>query len=371
MAMDAHVGDTGPSRSTLISAIVAFCLESFLFGAFAVAYGIAVWMLLLSERPPGRMKQDVVLFSASTAMFLLAFLHVALDMTINLRTFLSDGRELSILAKTFDSLNGLENPIGVVKSILYITQSLIGDSFMLYRAYVVWDRSWRVIILPSFILFADVVIGYATSFLGSKAPAGCVNAFFVWSFMTNAIASGLIMRRILVAQGYRDNQLQRMQFRSMRRRVIESLFQSAAIYSVGSISLAITAFISPDVGFTACHSIFSSIIGLVFVLVVIRIRHGAGSTMADGQRSTMHQSVTEGYLGAQGAVQLGVLHPSPTTLRRPIAIAVSISATSDRCGTSSKANDSDDGLEDKFGTTKHSQLSSTEVNAGDMESGGV
>ena len=43
-------------------------------------------------------------------------------------------------------------------------------------------------------------------------------------------------------------------------RVVESILQSAAIYSVASISLAVTSFLSPTVVFPACHSVFPSVI---------------------------------------------------------------------------------------------------------------
>ena len=44
------------------------------------------------------------------------------------------------------------------------------------------------------------------------------------------------------------------------RRVVEAIVQSAAIYSVASILLAITSFTSPTVSFPACHSVFPSVI---------------------------------------------------------------------------------------------------------------
>lgn len=48
--------------------------------------------------------------------------------------------------------------------------------------------------------------------------------------------------------------------KSVRRRVVESVIQSAAIYSVASISFGITSFLSPDIGFPICHSLFPPVI---------------------------------------------------------------------------------------------------------------
>ncbi|KAJ3016535.1 hypothetical protein NUW54_g783 [Trametes sanguinea] len=323
MAIEGHEEDAG--RATLVSAVVAFCLESVFFGAFAVAYGITVRVLLGNDRTRDRRTQRRVLLAGSTAIFVLSLVHVALDMSINLRTFVSDSRDFVASASAFDSLNSLENPIGVTKWLLYVFQSFIGDGFMIYRAYVVWDRSWRVVIVPALILFADIILGYVTAGLRGGAPAGCINTFFILSFVTNAISSGLIMRRICMSRGFPDDELQRLFFKNVRRGVIESLFQSAAIYSVCSIALAVVAFASPHVGFIACHSVFSSIIGLVFVTIVIRISQNAESA-ADVRRLTVHQEM------ASGASLVGAPEgPMPRSLhmRHPIAITVSISTTSE------------------------------------------
>ncbi|KAI0324826.1 hypothetical protein GY45DRAFT_1375253 [Cubamyces sp. BRFM 1775] len=326
--------DTQPSHPppTLAAAIASLFLETLFFGAFAILYGAAVWVLLIWERPQERPKRDLVLFGASTLMFVLALVHVALDLTINVRTFLMDTHDFSAMESQLDKLNGLEDPIGAVKSVIYVTQTLIGDGFMIYRAYVVWDRSWRVVALPGCILFADVVLGYVTSFLGKDAPAGCINAFFVWSFVTNMMSSALIIKRIFGSRGNtaQGQQSSALQIKSVKWRVVESLVQSAAIYSIGSVSLAVTSFVSPNVGFTACHSVFPSIIGLVFVLIVIRISFNSGNS-ADVQRWTMRHSMAQGpsCTSLQEAGQTSEMQRFPS-VRRPIAIKVSVSTTSDR-----------------------------------------
>ncbi len=48
--------------------------------------------------------------------------------------------------------------------------------------------------------------------------------------------------------------------RSVKWRVFESILQSAAIYSAASLSLAVTAFVSPTIAFPALHSVFPSVI---------------------------------------------------------------------------------------------------------------
>ena len=48
------------------------------------------------------------------------------------------------------------------------------------------------------------------------------------------------------------------------RRVIQALIQSAAMYSLASISLIITFFLSPNIGYSACLAAFSPYIVRVY-----------------------------------------------------------------------------------------------------------
>ena len=51
-----------------------------------------------------------------------------------------------------DFFNTLSNPTLVAKDVIYITQTLLGDAFVTYRLFMVWNRSWPVIVLPILLL---------------------------------------------------------------------------------------------------------------------------------------------------------------------------------------------------------------------------
>ncbi|KAH9856119.1 hypothetical protein C2E23DRAFT_882246 [Lenzites betulinus] len=335
------------ARSTLLSSFVSLFLEALFFGVFTIVYGITTWILLFRERPQGRLRNDFLLFGASTVMYSLALSHIAIDLHIDLQGFFHENRDFPAMAHILDTFNGLVDPIGAVKFSIYVTQTLIGDGFMIYRAYVVWNRRWIVAVVPSVLLFAEVVLGYVTACLGrfgtsATRTTACVNAFFILSVVTNLTSSGLIMQRILsqsrnTAPRRQPTRGPRSQPKTVKWRVVESLVQSAAIYSVASISLAVTSFLSPAIGFPACHSAFPSIIGLVFVLIVIRISFNTG---AEAPKQTLRQSAAAGmsrtnlhHPGASAHAAAAVAPPRvhlPTIVPgRPIAIQVSVSTTSD------------------------------------------
>ncbi|KAI0640922.1 hypothetical protein C8Q79DRAFT_1014763 [Trametes meyenii] len=323
------------ARSTLISGFVSLFLETLIFGTFAVAYGITTWILLFREESRGHTMKSRAFFGGSTAMFILALTHLSLDIHINLRALLTDGHDFFTIAHVLDVYNGLVDPIGAVKFAIYVTQTLIGDGFMIYRAYVVWNRDWAITIVPGVLLLAEVgkflVFDVRSTLnVGESRMTDCVNAFFVLSVVTNVTSTTLIMKRILWSQAsIREQRARGSQLKSVRWRVVESLVQSAAIYSIASISLAVTSFLSPSIGFPACHSVFPSIIGLVFVLIVIRISLNAGTV--DVHRQTMRHSMAEGAASCTslpgGMQTLGSQQYHNTG--RPIAIKVSVSTTSD------------------------------------------
>ena len=64
------------ARSTLTSSLVALFVESLLFGVFAVLYAICTWLLVFRDArgARGRCLRDIVLFVASTLMFVLTLI---------------------------------------------------------------------------------------------------------------------------------------------------------------------------------------------------------------------------------------------------------------------------------------------------------
>lgn len=55
-----------------MSCVLALFIESVLYGAFAVAYGVSTWILLYRRSPQGWFSRDMILFMAATLMFSLA-----------------------------------------------------------------------------------------------------------------------------------------------------------------------------------------------------------------------------------------------------------------------------------------------------------
>lgn len=55
---------------------------------------------------------------------------------------------------TRDFYSQLGNPTHIAKSVIYTTMTIVGDSLVTYRLYVVWERAWWALAWPVLFLFA-------------------------------------------------------------------------------------------------------------------------------------------------------------------------------------------------------------------------
>lgn len=139
----------------LTSGLVATFLESLLFGAFTVLYGTCAWVLLYHRRPHRRHTRNGMLFIASTVMYALTLVvsseflppryprssapkHFYFDIHIALQLFVQSSGDLAQMSDMLDTLNGLGDPFGAAKFGIYVTQTLIGDGFMVSSPRPAW-----------------------------------------------------------------------------------------------------------------------------------------------------------------------------------------------------------------------------------------
>ncbi|KAJ7263962.1 hypothetical protein C8J57DRAFT_1333239 [Mycena rebaudengoi] len=89
-------------------------------------------------------------------------------------------------------------------------QVLIGDAFLIYRCYVLYDRNWRAIALPGVTWLGLTAVSISSIYHEAVLPAGkhlndpsvlpFLTAGFVLTFATSVITTYLIIRRLVVIQ---------------------------------------------------------------------------------------------------------------------------------------------------------------------------
>ncbi|KAF9495566.1 hypothetical protein BDN71DRAFT_1447485 [Pleurotus eryngii] len=138
--------------------------------------------------------------------------------------------------------SNVRDPKFVTKSALYFLQTTLGDLTMVYRLYVVWNRSWLVTILPLLAVLAYFVGGVVEiNYFSQLAPQGgnfftstdpitvWVMIMFISSLFVTAYVTGLITWRIYSLRQV----LQKFQLPVVNdvSSVIHALTESAVLYS--------------------------------------------------------------------------------------------------------------------------------------------
>ncbi|KAL1938112.1 hypothetical protein VTO73DRAFT_11941 [Trametes versicolor] len=259
----------------LTAYIIALFLETLLFGAFTVTYTMGASSLLTTIDSRRRSIRAWVLLGASTTMFGLALAHLALSLKLTLFGFVTSA---GTIESVYDVLTGFTfvSPLWYIRLGIYVTQTLIGDSFMIYRLFLVCNRSRKAVGFPAMLFLLNLLCGYLALAPG-PGFAFIPLSFFLFSFLCNAVCSALIMRHVLRNINQYTSLSARLQ---LFRKVVEAIVQSAAIYSTASFALGITLICSPAIGFDACIGVFSSLIGLVFSFIVLRLARSAAGDAA-------------------------------------------------------------------------------------------
>ncbi|CDO73382.1 hypothetical protein BN946_scf185013.g16 [Trametes cinnabarina] len=220
-------------RQLLRSSIAALFIEMLLLGAFSVTYASGIWSIMRVDYRGKPSRSDRVIAVASTTMWGLAFAITVSGIADNAGSLDAVYNALTQQALWYHSA------VGRARFIIYVSQTLIGDAFIIFRVYIIWGRKTKVVVLPAILVMVDAGLIMWRTLRSTYGPA----------------APKVISRR----------------FGLKHRKVVEAILQSAAIYSAASIVLIITYFISPTVAYSACVGIFPSLIGLVFSFIVLRL----------------------------------------------------------------------------------------------------
>ena len=133
------------TQDLLASHVIGLFLETLLFGIFIVAYSVGTWFLVRGDQPRSLRIRNGILLAANTAMLGLAIAvsphnktsllgadwrlcqHIALTMRIVIHGFVFSGTDIE---GVYDYFFFYGNAGQGAQFYIYVTQTLIGDGFM-------------------------------------------------------------------------------------------------------------------------------------------------------------------------------------------------------------------------------------------------
>jgi len=258
---------------------VALWLETLLFGLFVGLYVVCLWILFRRHRPFNAVA--CALLGTSTAMFALSLTHVSISLFRHLQSLSGDDSPLLYI--------DFSNPWFLSKTVLYFLQTILSDTFLVYRCWVVWGRNWKVAAIPLFLILVHAVVGFVlVRELGMpRSPSstefdneylGLFSTYLALTLVANGSATALIGYRVWRAQVTVAGIKQEIfPIRGPNlNRVMAVLLESGTAYSLALIALLATYTTKSNAHFIVLDCM-TPFIGIVFTAIMIRVAMGRSS----------------------------------------------------------------------------------------------
>ncbi|KAJ3745163.1 hypothetical protein DFH05DRAFT_1492632 [Lentinula detonsa] len=174
--------------------IVALFMESVTYGVFLTTFMMCLHGLLYSPthrfhlKPYFKVNHRMLI--AAYLMFIFASLDVAFGLCHNINAFVTmNGNGLNGPENAEKVFGDMGNWLNVMKFVDYVVQTFVGDTILIYRCYLVWDRTWYVIIPSVLLCLAETVCGCMVAVIeASPQSGGSLNSSTISPFITSMLS---------------------------------------------------------------------------------------------------------------------------------------------------------------------------------------
>ncbi|KAF5374215.1 hypothetical protein D9758_004668 [Tetrapyrgos nigripes] len=300
--------------------LVSIFIQTLLYGAYVVVFGLTVWILAFKGGKRKGVNQTML--AISIVMFTLATMHIGVNYTRIIRAFIDFKDQPGGPPAYFNQLSEFTQIFG---SAIYVAQTLVGDSVVLYRCYLVWNRNILVVLFPLMLLFGSTASGIGILYSFAKVVPQAeifvdelqqwIVSFFSLTLATNLICTGLVAYRI-----WYINHLAyvfSLNARSLQP-IMLLVIESGMAYSLTLTALLILYKAESWFQYVLLDAI-SPIVGLVFSMIIVRI--GLGITAPSGETRAVKDSVlvfrqADPHGQSAHEIHLSVRSDTTTTMNR-------------------------------------------------------
>ncbi|KAK6980989.1 carboxylic ester hydrolase [Favolaschia claudopus] len=255
-----------------------------LYGIYLVTLGMAGRILLTTES--GRWRRASEIRWVLVAVSVLLFVNTTLDLTMATITLM----QAFILytgpggpTHVFEHSSGYQT---ITKSICVVVQSLTGDGFLIYRCWILYNRSKLVLGCGGILWFTNLACAARAIVLLTQASQGLIlsspiqpwmQSFWSLTIAINILATSLIVLRIWLVErenkryriGVESTQTHSPPPKSALSRAMRNIVESGMIYTVASI-LTLGAYTANSNLLYPFSAIELQSVGITFNLILIR-----------------------------------------------------------------------------------------------------
>ncbi|KAF9488205.1 hypothetical protein BDN71DRAFT_1403590 [Pleurotus eryngii] len=248
--------------------ILALFLETLLYGVFLVLFCMSLLALLL--RGDSGKTQRHRLVPLGIVMMILATAHLIIDFVRAIQAFIAkDGRQTDAIAY-YDTIS---HPLHIVKAVLYVTQTTLGDAVVIWRCYVILDQRLLVLIPNVVLLSVNAGAGYLVVWALWKTPLGTTifhsASPWIMTFFTLTMCINITCTTVIAWRIYRVTSPLIKQTRL--KPVLLAIVESGALYASSVLALMIT-YASGSGGAYPAFDVVTPLVGITFCLIVLQIQ---------------------------------------------------------------------------------------------------
>ncbi|KAF8997255.1 hypothetical protein BDQ17DRAFT_1363377 [Cyathus striatus] len=260
--------------------LTALFFESFFYGLNSTSFAFCLYFLL---RTSGRWRRsdeiNMIMLIVGCILFSIASLDIFITFTRCLQAFIF--------------YNGPGGPTAVFSDLGYwmtlattfatLLQTVIGDGILIYRCWIVYSRSWRIVTVSILLwIGATVSMIFVIQIQATLNTSGTITtgklkppnrALWILSILQNIITTTLIVRRIRHVDcensrlsSSNNSTAKTSDLRKVMRRIIES----GLLYTISAIVTFITYACGSNSLYVA-SKVLKQIVAISFNLIIIRV----------------------------------------------------------------------------------------------------
>ncbi|KAF5350715.1 hypothetical protein D9756_008569 [Leucocoprinus leucothites] len=266
-------------------------METFGDGIFSAIFWFTLYMLVFRKRDKG-VRVGMSAFVIIIPLYMLAMIHLGIHWWLARLVFVVDADTPKDSLLAFITQPQWCNALSVVT---FSLMSLIADIVTVWRCWVIWNRNWKVAIIPlslvlvgvafcimSAIFQIDPASGLATSQFNKFANFSAV--YFCLSLGSTVISTILIIYRIVGVA--RDTGFH---LESTYRKALEIIVESAALYSIALV-IFVPLLVRKDFSDAYPQAVLICITGIAPTLISARVSLGVSRDYSSINRTTTMDS---------------------------------------------------------------------------------
>ncbi|KAK0197703.1 hypothetical protein F5146DRAFT_948012 [Armillaria mellea] len=253
----------------------SLCIESLTYGLYTAVLLSGLSKMLFNRRGRNRLFMAVII----AVLYSFETVHLGVRWYRVRQAFIVNGDSRTAIFESF--LNPDYQWMWVVNGVFASFNILIADCVLIWRAWVVWDRNYKIVVVPmigaileiifdGFFLYQDISHTSSTS-LSNWGP-DAVNwgiAYFTMSLITTVLSTCLVVFRIATIQRSATHAVSLLSYRG----VIEIVIESAALYAV-SLIVFLAFFTRDDPRSGYPQAILNTVTGIAPTLIAARVASG-------------------------------------------------------------------------------------------------